>query len=421
MTMAMFVGMALTAPAIITPLVALLAKPLRRIAPTGGRLAADATRRNPGRTASTAVALTIGLSVIVVNASMSASFIDSVHDRIDSTYARDVTVRPVGATLTSARTISPTAVRAVSALPDAEVVSPVRDLLIEFPGIEDTAQPYGIVEGVDPQTILAVDRPDPEGLSDADVPAALQRGEVLVGRAYAKDRGLDIGETIHIAGPAATDDLKIAGIYDVFNDVGGNNIRMSLDTMERLYGRGDPTQLLLQAPSPERRVALNAEVDQLISSSHPYLESQSTAQLKDEISDQINQQFALFNAIVAIAVIVSLLGIVNTLAMSVAERTREIGVLRALGSSRWLVRLTMVDEALLMTTAGAIAGLGLGAIIAFAWVSSIGSVLPDITFHLPLGLILGVAVAAIVLGLLAALLPARRAARVDVVDALAYE
>lgn len=119
--------------------------------------------------------------------------------------------------------------------------------------------------------------------------------------------------------------------------------------------------------------------------------------------------------------IVSLLGIINTLAMSVAERTREIGVLRALGSSRMLVRLTMLYEGLLMTTAGAVAGLALGGLIAFAWVGSLDTMLPNISFHLPVATIAGVAVLSIVLGVIAALLPARRAARLDVVEALAYE
>ena len=79
---------------------------------------------------------------------------------------------------------------------------------------------------------------------------------------------------------------------------------------------------------------------------------QSAADAKQEVSDEINRTFNMFNAIVAIAIIVSLLGVINTLAMSVIERTREIGVLRALGASRWQVRSTMLDESLMITIAG---------------------------------------------------------------------
>jgi putative ABC transport system permease protein len=120
-------------------------------------------------------------------------------------------------------------------------------------------------------------------------------------------------------------------------------------------------------------------------------------------------------------VIVSLLGVVNTLAMSVIERTREIGVLRALGSSRWLVRQTMLDESLIITLAGALAGILVGLLIGFVWVGSIGDVMPGIGFHLPLGTIAGVTIAAVVAGVIAALLPARRAAKLQVIRALTYE
>jgi putative ABC transport system permease protein len=143
--------------------------------------------------------------------------------------------------------------------------------------------------------------------------------------------------------------------------------------------------------------------------------------VKDQLKNHINQQFNLFNAIILIAVIVSLLGVVNTLAMSVMERTREIGVLRALGSSRRLVRATMLDESLLITLSGAIAGIAVGLLIAFVWVSGLGSVLPGISFRFPIAATVLVALAAVILGVLAALLPARRAARLNVIDALSYE
>ena len=133
------------------------------------------------------------------------------------------------------------------------------------------------------------------------------------------------------------------------------------------------------------------------------------------------EQFNFFNAIVAIAVIVSLLGVVNTLAMSVIERTREIGVLRALGSSRWLVRQAMLDESLMITMAGAVAGVLIGLLIGFVWVSSMAGLMPGIAFHLPIGTMVGVAIASVIAGVIAAALPARRAAKLRVIQALIYE
>jgi putative ABC transport system permease protein len=196
---------------------------------------------------------------------------------------------------------------------------------------------------------------------------------------------------------------------------------VSLATMRDVYGVTADAQLLLKARAGADQAAFVASVDRLVARRHPELETLSTAEIKDRISTEINRQFGLFNAILYVAIIVSLLGVVNTLAMSVAERTREIGLLRALGASRWLVRLSMLDESLLITASGAIAGIGLGLVIAWSWVQSLDAFMPGIAFHLPVFAIASIAVAAVVLGVVAAALPARRAARLDVIRALAYE
>jgi putative ABC transport system permease protein len=176
-----------------------------------------------------------------------------------------------------------------------------------------------------------------------------------------------------------------------------------------------------RARSAAKRPALEQRIQSLLDRDYPNVEQLSATQLKSDIKGEVNRQFGFFNAIVAIAVIVSLLGIVNTLAMSVIERTREIGVLRALGSSRWLVRTTMLDESLLITVSGAIAGIGLGALIAFVWVRGLDSILPGITFRFPVATVVLVGIAAALLGVLAAILPARRAARLNVIEAINYE
>jgi len=167
--------------------------------------------------------------------------------------------------------------------------------------------------------------------------------------------------------------------------------------------------------------ALERRVDALIAREYPGLESASMTDKKAEIDRQISATFNMFNSIVAIAVIVSLLGVVNTLAMSVLERTREIGVLRALGSTRWQVRRTMFDEGLLITAAGALTGIAAGLAIGVAWLPGFAQNMPGLTFHFPSGITFAVALAAIVLGTLAAVLPARRAARLNVIEALSYE
>ena len=154
------------------------------------------------------------------------------------------------------------------------------------------------------------------------------------------------------------------------------------------------------------RQRLETRVAALLDRKYPNLETQqSAAEAKDEIGAEINRTFNMFNAIVIIAVVVSLLGVINTLAMSVIERTREIGVLRALGASRWQVRSTMLDESLMITIAGSAVGVAAGTLIGFVWVKRPRRVLPGISFHFPGPVALAVAMAAVVLGVVAAVLP----------------
>ncbi len=144
--------------------------------------------------------------------------------------------------------------------------------------------------------------------------------------------------------------------------------------------------------------------------------------MKEGYEKQINQQFAFFNAIIGIAVIVGLLGIINTLSMSVIERTREIGVLRALGGSRWRIRRTMLDESLLISLGGCLAGIAAGLLVGFVWIYSVReSTLTALDISVPTGTLALIAVLGIVMGTLAAIVPARRAAHLDPLQALTYE
>jgi putative ABC transport system permease protein len=418
LTMAMFVGMVLAAPVVITPLVGLLTRPLRRLSPTGGRMASDATRTNAARTASTAVALTIGLSVVVVNSGLTSSFLGTLRAQIDHAYAQDATVQPYNARPEEggAQTMDASVRREIAALPGAGVVTPLRLTAIEMPRGKDVP---GLAQGIDPAAYGAVDHTKVRGATRAAAFTGVAHGGVIMDSGYANGAGVHTGDTISLRGPGDTRSVRVTGLMDAVS--GMPMLFVSLKTMREVYGVTADAQLLLQARSSAERAAFVASVDRLVADRHPELETLSTTDIKNRISSEINRQFGLFNAILYVAIIVSLLGVINTLAMSVAERTREIGLLRALGASRWLVRLSMLDESLLITASGAIAGIGLGLVIAWSWVRSLDEFMPGIAFHLPVMAIASIAVAAVVLGVIAAALPARRAARLDVINALAYE
>ena len=422
MTMAMFAGMAIAAPFVILPVIRWLAFPLRRLLPTGGRLAADSLLSNPLRTAATAVALTIGLSVVVVNSAMSASFVGTIEDQVDKAFARDFTVQAEGFTIEQGGGPGvPRSVQsAIEAMPEAGTVAPMRAMSLELPGVKSGSD-AGIAIGVDPARQPNVDGTEFQGASQSEAYAGLEQGGVLLGRSYADRAGLARGDTLTLIGPAGRQRAEVVGVIDAIGAMAGMEIRLSLDTMRRVYGDYQPAELAVEARDSDARPGLEAKIAALLERRYPNLEMQSAADAKKEVSDEINRTFNMFNAIVIIAIIVSLLGVINTLAMSVIERTREIGVLRALGASRWQVRSTMLDESLMITIAGAVVGVAAGTLISFTWMRGLDEVLPGMSFHFPGPIALAVAIAAVVLGVIAAILPARRAARLKVIEALTYE
>ena len=422
MTMAMFAGMAVASPFIILPVIRWLAVPIRRLLPTGGRLAADSLLSNPLRTAATAVALTIGLSVVVVNSSMSSSFVGTVEDQIAKAFARDFTVQAQGFTIEQGGGpgVPRSAQTAIEAMPETGTVAPMRAMPLELPQVSSGSK-QGIAIGVDPAMQPKVDGTEFQGISQSEAYAGLAQGGVLLGRPYADRADLERGDTLDLVGPAGRQSAEVVGVIDALGPMQGMEMRLSLETMTGVYGDYQPAELAVEARSADERPALEAKIAALLDRRYSNLEMQSAADAKKEVSDEINRTFNMFNAIVVIAIIVSLLGVINTLAMSVIERTREIGVLRALGASRWQVRSTMLDESLMITVAGASIGVGLGTLIGFMWLRGVDEVMPGLSFHFPGPIVLAVAIAAVVLGVLAAILPARRAARLKVIEALTYE
>ena len=193
--------------------------------------------------------------------------------------------------------------------------------------------------------------------------------------------------------------------------------------MASIYGVTADAQLAVKARSAERpRGAGAGGSTRCCSASTPAWRRCRTPRSRSATTDAINQQFAFFNAIVAIAVLVGMLGIVNTLSMSVLERTREIGVLRAVGG----VALARAPHDGRREPADLArrhdAGMAAGMLVALVWIVGMReSTFPGLALRLPIGTLSTIAVLGVVIGVVAAVLPARRAARLDPLTALRYE
>ncbi len=194
--------MVLAAPVVITPLVGLLTRPLRWLSPTGGRMAADATRTNAARTAATAVALTIGLSVVVVNSGLTSSFLGTIREQIDQTYVRDATVQPYGARPeeAGAQTMDPSVQREVAALRGAGIVTPLRMTPVDLPRRKNVP---GLVQGIDPVIYPEVDHSKIHGATRDAAFIGVAQGGVMISGGYARSVGVHTGDTITLRGPSA--------------------------------------------------------------------------------------------------------------------------------------------------------------------------------------------------------------------------
>jgi putative ABC transport system permease protein len=425
-TIAIFFGIAMLAPFLIRPMTAVLSWPIRKLSPVEGRIAADSARSNPTRTAATATALMIGLALVVAVNTLGASFLHTISNELDKSFARDLTVQPRGFAPGRGpqQTIANGLAGKLAKLPDAALVTPERFVFVpHLPSKQGSdKRPQGLLLGFDPAVYGEVDSTeiDAAGGSRAQAFKDVAAGGVIVGRGYADEAGIKVGDTMELDGPSARRRAKVAGIVDtVF--AGGQTTSMSLKTMRGVYGVTSDSQIALKATSTDTRERLQKEVEKILKRDYPNLTALSNDELKSDIEGQVNQQFGFFNAIVGVAIFVSLFGIINTLSMSVIERTREIGVLRALGTTRWQVRRTVADESLVIAMIGALMGIAIGAGLGFALLKGLSFGIPGVSYRAPIGTMVAVAVAAVVLGIIASLLPARRAAKLDVVEALSYE
>jgi putative ABC transport system permease protein len=278
----------------------------------------------------------------------------------------------------------------------------------------------GLLLAFNPPQYEQVDETEIEGASRALAFRRLDRGWVTLGKGWADETDLGVGDPITLHGPSGSRHTRVAGIVKTVI-FGGQTVGMSLRTMRAVYGVTADSELALKATSAAARPILRRRVERITRRDYPNLAVLSNDQLKSKVEGQVNQQFGIFYAIVGVAIFASLFGIVNTLTMSVIERTREIGVLRALGASRWQVRRSIADESLVIGLIGALLGIAVGTGLGYALLRGLSAGIPGVVYRPPLSTMVTVGLAGLVLGLIASILPARRAARLDVIRAISYE
>jgi putative ABC transport system permease protein len=212
--------------------------------------------------------------------------------------------------------------------------------------------------------------------------------------------------------------LKVVGVFEPNSLLG--DYATSLDTFERNVAQQFDTTVFLKYTAGVDHARARASVERLVSRSYPNVQVNNQAETKEQYLSQVNQIFAIVYVLLFLSVLISAFGIINTLGLSIYERVRELGLLRAVGMSRRQVKRMVRVEAVIIAVLGAILGLLVGVLFGWAMQRALSDVGID-RFALPVGQLVLTLVAAAFIGVIAAIWPARRASRLNILEAIAYE
>jgi putative ABC transport system permease protein len=403
----LFVGVAMVAPRLVRPLAAFVGLPAQHLGGTAGDLARRNAVRNPGRTASTAAALMIGLTLVTTVAVLGQGLRTSAKETVERQIAADYVVTSEN----GFDGVSPEIGRRIATVPGIQATS-VRS---------DKAKAFGsttTVTGVDGRSIGDAYRFRFSESVDAPL-GELDRGGAIVRRSYAEDHDLHVGSPLRLVTPSGrVVQLQVAALLDQGKfdlDPLLGSIVISQQRFDASFPR--PVDLYTFVNVPEGTVTeqlLGQGVDR-----YPGVRVLTQAEFVADRSAGIEQILNLLYVLLALSVVISLFGMVNTLVLAVFERTRELGMLRAIGLTRRQTRRMIRQESVITALIGASLGLPLGVLSAAAVTHSLADY--DIAFSVPVGTLAAFVAVAVVAGVVAAIVPARRASRLDVLDALGYE
>ncbi len=399
-----FVGVFLVMPLVARPMAAAIGWPLVRLGKMSAKLGRENAMRNPRRTAATAGALTIGLGLVGCVSVLASSFVASGASIIEKAVAADYIV----STGQFTPTIGPDLARRLDAQPELGAVSGIQTGPFELNG---TSQSLTAGNAETLPVLMNID------MVSGNV-AALGRGEVLVAEEAAEDKGLAVGSELPMTFlRTGTERLEVGGTF-ARNQLLGSYL-VSADVFYANYTEGLDFLVLAKAAPGVSPAASRAAVDR-VAGDFPNVTVRDQVEFKAEQKRQINMTLGLVTALLIFSIIIAFLGIINTLALSVFERTREIGLLRAVGMARRQVKAMIRAESVIISVLGAVVGLGVGLLFGLALISYFKGQGIDKLVIPVVSLVIYVAVAGVA-GVVAAWFPARRAARLNVLDAISHE
>ena len=400
----LFLGTASMSSAVARPVTSALGWPIAKLFGTPGALARQNAGRAPRRTAASAAALMIGVALVSAAAVFAASLRDTFVRTLDRAVTADYVISD-----SSFQGLAPSVAETLRELPELAAVSPFRAIPVEIDGDTTT---IGAVDGASIEQLLNLRLVDGsfDGLID---------GGLLVNEDRADDLGVGIGDGIEfMLANGEVNTLDVGGIYAEAAVAG--DLLMSIDTLESINNQPPRDFFLVArlADGVDPRLAdqaVRAAVADL-----PQVEVQTNAEFRRQQEDQINQLLIVITALLLFAIAIAIVGISITLALSVFERTREIGLLRAVGMNRRQLRRTVRWEAVIVSVFGALVGIVLGTLIGIALATAVPDNIIDSVSFSP-GITVFIVIAAVIAGLFAALYPSFKASKMNVLEAIATD
>ncbi|MGH9223949.1 MAG: FtsX-like permease family protein, partial [Acidimicrobiales bacterium] len=397
-------GLATLAPLLAGPVAQVIAAPLSRVLGEPARLGRDNATRNPRRTATTATALTIGLGLIGVVSIMAASMRASATRTVEDVLRADFVVNADGSA-----GVPPLVAERLRQVDGVQLVSPVKGGQWGLDGRTMT------LLAVDPATVTAMYALD---AGSADALRGLDDKGVLVRDTVAARHKWKVGDQVSMTfARTGTKKLRLQGTFSAPSV--RTDYVITVGAYEANYAQSFDLQVSVQLAPGTTPAAARARIEKALADV-PNVQVLNRGQVLAEQNDQVQSYLVPVTALLALSVIISLLGIANTLSLSIHERTRELGMLRAIGMGRRQLRAMVKFEAAIITGLGAVLGVVVAVVFGWALVSAMrGQGVTE--FVVPVGQLLGWMAVAVAAGLVAAALPARRAARLDVLQAVAAD
>ncbi|MFD7682429.1 ABC transporter permease [Streptomyces sp. NPDC060187] len=404
------IGFVIVGPLLAGGVVRVISAVLLRMFGPVGRLAERNALRNPRRTGATGAALMIGLALVACLSVVGSSMVASATDELDKSVGADFIVQ-------GQQRIVPQAEKAMQDTPGLDHVTRYKDLSTTMTSPDGKAEDYEIT-AADPSYAQDLRRETTAG----DLSAAYGTNAMSVGSDYAKKHHVTVGDTLSVAFKGgSTAKLKVAAITDDDVAIDKGARYTSIATMKKYVpaSKIPPNEIMFAKAKDGQEKQAYAALKKAMEP-YPQYQVRDQTDYKQELKDQVGQLLNMVYGLLGLAIVVAILGVVNTLALSVVERTREIGLMRAIGLSRRQLRRMIRLESVVIALFGALLGLGLG----MSWGATAQKLLALEglkVLDIPWPTIIGVFIGSAFVGLFAALIPAFRAGRMNVLNAIATD